>query len=165
MLRPHSLWPKNPCSCSRRRARRIFRANCGDPLSSANKKGRLISTNSMNYSFQLSSLGRADQKAFFLLLEPPERPRHCPPLIPGGDQYSSRGQRPRKTSPPQDTTLKGSNTGGATSASHATAQGHATPSGSGKERRALRALPPATTLCPCGARKSSPSILRRGARF
>ena len=41
------------------------------------KRGRILcpdksrlSRNSMNYSFRLSNLGRADQKAFFLLFAP-----------------------------------------------------------------------------------------------
>jgi hypothetical protein len=39
-----------------------------------------------DHSFQLSNLGRADRKAFYLLSAAPERPRHCPSLIPGGDR-------------------------------------------------------------------------------
>ena len=68
-----------------------------------NKNGGL-SRNSMNYSFQLSNLGRADRKVFYLLFAPPERPRHFRPVIPGGDRSNSRGQRPRKTPPQQGPT-------------------------------------------------------------
>jgi hypothetical protein len=39
---------------------------------------------------------------------PREHPRHCLSSIPAGDQYSSRGQRPRNTCLPQGPTLKGS---------------------------------------------------------
>ncbi len=72
------------------------------------------SRNSINYSFQLSGLGRPDRKAFYMLLAPPEHCRRCPSLIPRGDQYSSRGQRPRRTCPPQGPTQKGANPGGVT---------------------------------------------------
>jgi hypothetical protein len=114
----------------------------------------------------LSNLGRADGKAFYLLLAPPEHPRHCPSLIPAGDQLSSRGQRPRKTRPQPGPTLKGSNPGGVPPVLRPAAQGNATPSGSGE--RASRfpgALPPATILCPCRARKTYPSVLPHGPRF
>jgi hypothetical protein len=43
----------------------------------------------MNYSSQLSNLGLADRKAFYLLFAVPERPRHCPSLIAGGDREST----------------------------------------------------------------------------
>ena len=82
--------------------------------SSSSRRAGLLSRNSMNYSFDLSNLGRADRKALYLLFARPERPRHCPSLIPAGDRYNSRGQRPRKTRPPQGPTLKGSNPAGVT---------------------------------------------------
>jgi len=68
----------------------------------------------------------------------PERPWHCRPLIPGGDRYSSRGQRPRKTRPQQGPPLKGSNPGGVTPVLRLAAQGDTTLPGSGKERGAFR---------------------------
>jgi len=101
----------------------------------------------MNYSFQLSNLGRADRKAFYLLFAPPERPRRAPSLIPAGDRYSSRGQRPRKTRPPQGATLKGSNSGDATPVLRSPAQGNTTPSGSGNEHRAFRGRCPRLLSC------------------
>jgi len=78
---------------------------------------------------------------------PPERPWHCRPLIPGGDRYSSRGQRPRKTRPQQGPTLKGSNPGGVTAVLRPAAQGDTTLSGSGKERGALRGRCPRLLSC------------------
>jgi len=55
----------------------------------------------MSHSFQLSNLGRASRKLFYLLFARPGRPRNPLSLIPAGDPYSSRGQRPRKMRPPQ----------------------------------------------------------------
>ena len=46
-----------------------------------------LSRNSMNYSFQLSNLGRAGRKALYLLFARPERPRNGPSLIPAGDPW------------------------------------------------------------------------------
>jgi len=70
-------------------------------------KNGVLSRNSMKYSFRLSNLRRADQKAFFLLFAPPERPRNGPSLIPTGDPYGSRGQRPRKLRPTEVRPWKG----------------------------------------------------------
>ena len=120
----------------------------------------------MNYSFQLSNIGRAERKASDLLLASRGRPRRCVSLIPAGDRYSSRGQRPRKTRPPQGPTLKGSNPGGVTPILRPAAQGNTTPSGSnGQTSRFPGALPPATILCPCRARNIYTSVLPRGTRF
>jgi hypothetical protein len=112
-----------------------------------------LTRNSMNYSFQLGCLGRAHCKALYLLLAPPEPPRHCPALIPGGDQDSSRGQRPRKTRPPQGSTLKGSNPGGVTPVLRPWAEGNTTPSGSGNEHRAFRGRCPRLLSCALAGRE------------
>ncbi len=71
----------------------------------------------------------------------------CPSLIPGGDRESSRGQRPRKTHPPQGPTLKGSNQGGVTPVLLPATQRNATPSGSGNERRTFRGRCPRLLSC------------------
>ena len=70
-----------------------------DCRDSSSAKNGGPSRNSMTYSFQLSNLGRAGRKEFYLLLARPEPPRNGPSLIPAGDPYSSRGQRPRKMRP------------------------------------------------------------------
>jgi hypothetical protein len=77
-------------------------------------------------------------------------------LIPGGDQLSSRGQRPRKTRPQQGPTLKGSNTGGVTPVLRPAAQGNTTPSGSGNERRLSGGVAPGYYLVPLQGTKKLP---------
>jgi hypothetical protein len=103
------------------------------------------------------NIGPADPKASDLPLARPERPLHCPSLIPAGDRYSSRGQRPRKTPPPAGPTLKGSNPGGVTPVLRVATQGSTT-QGRKVERRAFRGRD--TTLCPCRVRKPAPPRLR-----
>ena len=116
----------------------------------------------MNCSFRFSNLGRGPRQASYLPIARPERSLHCPSLIPAGDRYSSRGQRPRKTRPPAGPTLKGSNPGGLTPVLRPACQGHTTPAGSkGRTPRFPGALPPATILCPSRARKTDPPTLHR----
>jgi hypothetical protein len=121
----------------------------------------MLSRNSMNHSFQLGDLGPGHRKALDLLFARPERPRNGPSLIPAGDPYSSRGQRPRKMGPTQGPTLKGSNAGDLTPVLRPAAQGNTPLPGSGIER-IPGALPPATILCPCRARKNYPWVLPWG---
>ena len=68
-------------------------------------------------------------------------------VIPGGDQYSSRGQRPRKTSPAQRLTLKGSNAEAVLPLLCLGSQVNATPSGSGCPPCAFRGR--CARLLPC----------------
>jgi hypothetical protein len=141
-VRPCSVPVIPPCG------RRIpVVSSCRDSTSSSNKNGGLLSRNSMNYSFPLSKLGRTVRKVSYLLFTPPERPPHGSSLIPAGDRYSSRGQRPRKTRPQQGPTLKGSNPGGVTPVLRPAAQGNATPPGSEIERGAFRGRCPRLLCC------------------
>ena len=160
-VRPCSVPVIPPCG------RRIpVVSSCRDSTSSSNKNGGLLSRNSMNYSFPLSKLGRTVRKVSYLLFTPPERPPHGSSLIPAGDRYSSRGQRPRKTRPQQGPTLKGSNPGGVTPVLRPAAQGHVTPSESGNERRAFPgALPPACILCLAGHEKPTLRSYAAAPRF
>jgi hypothetical protein len=48
--------------------------------------------------------GPSGPEGFLPAFCPPERPRNGPSLIPAGDPYSSRGERPRKMRPPQGPT-------------------------------------------------------------
>src|SRR5208283_5378127 len=68
-----------------------------------------LSRNSMNYSFKCSDLVKADGRPFYPLIALPERSRHGPSLIPSGDTYNSRGQRPWKKRSHEGLALKGSN--------------------------------------------------------
>jgi hypothetical protein len=135
--------------------------------------GDRLSRNSMSHSFQFSNFGRADGKSVYLLLAPPERPRHCPSLIPEADLLSSRGQRPRKPRPPLGPTLKGSSPGGVAPVLRPAAQGDATPSGSGGtsvapswgcwSRLLSCALPDPKHRDRCRARKTYPPVLPRAS--
>jgi hypothetical protein len=119
----------------------------GGKVQSEILRSAALSRNSMNYSFRLSNLGRADQKAFCLLFAPLQHPRHGPSLIPAGDQYSSRGQRPRNTYRSQGATLKGSNAAGVTPVLRPGAQANTTLPGSGNEPRAFRGRCPRLLSC------------------
>ena len=57
-----------------------------------------------------ANIGRGYREALDLLFPPPKRGHHGSSfVIPAGDRYSSRGQRPRKARPQRRPTLKGSN--------------------------------------------------------
>jgi hypothetical protein len=141
------------CACTTRRVGGYESGlviSCGGVLDRKQKqilRSAALSRNSMNYSPQLSNLGRAARKAFYLLLARPEPPWNGPSLIPAGDPYGSRGQRPRKTHPQASPTLKGSNAGDVTPVLRPTAQGNTTPPGSGNERGAFRGRCPRLLSC------------------
>ena len=112
-----------------------------------------LCTNSMNYSFKFSNLVKPNGRAFYLLFAPPGRSRRCPFLIPAGDPYSSRGQRPRNARPQGSATLKGSHSGSLMPIMGPPAQRDATPSGSGVEGHAFRGRCPRLLSCALAGRE------------
>ena len=108
----------------------------------------------MNPSFEFRDLIQAHGMALYLLFAPPERPWRCPVWIPAGDTFNSRGQRPRKTHPQQDPTLKGSNRGEVLTVSGHAVRGSATPSGSRIKRHVFRGRCPRLLTCALAGRKN-----------
>jgi len=107
----------------------------------------LLSRNSMNYSFQLSNLGRADRKVSYLLFCAPRTSSALSTLDPRRGSIEYPGATPPETRPQQGPTLKGSNPVGVTPLLPPAAQGNTTPPGSGNERGAFRGRCPRLLSC------------------
>jgi hypothetical protein len=87
--------------------RSLYRSEAGGNNPEAGLIG--LSRNPMNYSFKCSDLVKADGRPFYPRIALAERSRHGPSLIPSGDTYNSRGQRPWKKRSHEGLALKGSN--------------------------------------------------------
>jgi hypothetical protein len=103
--------------------------------------------NSMNYFFGFSDLIKVDRMGFYSPFAPPKSCWRCSSLIPAGDTFNSRGQRPRKTHPRHGPTLKESNRGDVLTISGYAVRGGPTPSGSGTNRYAVRGRCPRLFNC------------------